>query len=86
MKRESRNEIEKEREHDELGTHKYYNCPEVGGGKLTVIDWHRTLSDPLDEKNISEFEYDRRVFVQYISYGTQDRHDICIKIKQTFYY
>jgi len=38
MKRESRNEIEKEREHDELGTHKYNNCPEEGGGRLTVID------------------------------------------------
>lgn len=38
MKRESRNEIEMGREHDEMGTHKYYNCPEVGGGKLTVID------------------------------------------------
>ncbi len=61
MKRESRNEIEKEREHDELGTHKYNNCPEVGGGRLTVIDWHGTQSDPLDEKNISEFEYDKTI-------------------------
>lgn len=88
MKRESRNEIEKGREHNETGTHKYCNCPEVGGGKLTVIDWHGTLSDPLDGKNIRESEslnmteeFLFRLFLTAVKI-----YDICIKIKQTFYF
>jgi len=36
MKRESRNEIEKGREHNEMGTHKYCNCPLTEGVREMV--------------------------------------------------